>query len=205
MRRPRALLRATAAFALVAAGCLARPALVSRSFSIDGPPSRAAAPAAGRVLTLAPVRVARGLLGKLPDVRTGQHGIETDPYARLAAPPGSMLGAAIRGYLAASISCATSSSPATESPPKPASRCTRASSRACWEPTGGSPDASVPRRGAHGRPGGRRDGNPVKTYSRSVPISRRTAEAVVEAWNRGLGEIMGEFESDLKTALADRP
>ncbi len=45
----------------------------------------------------------------------------------------------------------------------------------------------------------------LKTYSRSVPISQRTAAAVVEAWNRGLGEIMGEFETDLKTAMTRQP
>ena len=44
----------------------------------------------------------------------------------------------------------------------------------------------------------------LKTYLRNVPISQRTASAVVEAWNRGLGEIMGEFEADLQTALASR-
>ncbi len=58
MSRTTAFLRASGLAALAAAGCLAKPALVSRSFTIDGPPARAEAPATGRVLALAPVRVA---------------------------------------------------------------------------------------------------------------------------------------------------
>ena len=45
----------------------------------------------------------------------------------------------------------------------------------------------------------------LQTYFESVPISRRAAAAVVEARNRGLGEIMAEFETGLRTALASRP
>src|SRR6185436_19672535 len=42
----------------------------------------------------------------------------------------------------------------------------------------------------------------LKTYTKSVPISRRAAKDVVEGWNKGLEEIMAEFLADLKSDLA---
>lgn len=41
----------------------------------------------------------------------------------------------------------------------------------------------------------------LKNYSRRRPLSKRTAAAVVEAWNEALGEIMADFLGDLKSAL----
>ena len=41
----------------------------------------------------------------------------------------------------------------------------------------------------------------LRTYTRRVPLSQRTAAAVVAAWNRALGEIMAEFLADLKPVL----
>lgn len=206
MRSPQAFLRAAAVAALAAAGCLAKPALVSRSFSIDGPPARADAPAGGRVLTLAPVRVAAVYSGSYLTYRTGQHGIETDPYARLAAPPGSMLGAAIRGYLAASdfVRDVVLPGDGVASDARIEVYASELAGLLGNEPSGILTlqfRVVVPRAGAAA--GGMEI--LLKTYSRSVPLSRRTAAAVVEAWNRGLGEIMGEFGTDLQTALASRP
>jgi hypothetical protein len=45
----------------------------------------------------------------------------------------------------------------------------------------------------------------LKTYTRRIPLSQRSAAAVVAAWNRALGEVMGEFLPDLKAALPPRP
>jgi hypothetical protein len=158
------------------------------------------------VLTLAPVRVAAVYSGSYLTYRTGQHGIETDPYARLAAPPGSMLGAAIRSYLAASdfVRDVVLPGDGVASDARIEVYASELAGLLEADPAGILTlqfRVVVP---TADRAGG---GNEVllKTYSRSVPISRRTAAAVVEAWNRGLGEIMAEFETDLRTALASRP
>ena len=65
---------------------------------------------------------------------------------------------------------------------------------------GGGPDAAHPR---PVRPV-RRDARSRRSCSgrtrARVPLSQRTAAAVVAAWNRALGEIMAEFLADLKPA-----
>jgi ABC-type transport auxiliary lipoprotein component len=170
------------------------------------PPLRAETPAAGRVLTLAPVRVAPVYSGSYLTYRTGPHGIETDPYARLASPPGSMLGAAIRGYLAASdfVRDVVHPGDGVAAEARIEVYASELVGLLGADPAGILTlqfRVVVPT----ANPAGGGTEILLKTYSRSVPISRRTADAVVEAWNRGLGEIMGEFEADLKTALASRP
>lgn len=203
---PQAFLRTAAGLAvLAAAGCLAKPALVSQSFSIDGPAARTEAPAAGRVLALAPVRVAPVYSGSYLTYRTGQHAVETDPYARLAAPPGSMLGAAIRGYLEDSdfVRDVVQPGDGIAAEARIEVYVSELAGRLGADPAGVLTlqfrvvvPAATPAGGTEVL---------LKTYSRSVPISQRTAAAVVDAWNRGLGEIMGEFEADLKTAMASQP
>ena len=42
----------------------------------------------------------------------------------------------------------------------------------------------------------------LKTYSKTIPIPRSTAKDVVNGWNRGLAEIMAEFQTDLRGSLA---
>lgn len=206
MRSARTFLRAAAVAVLAAAGCLAKPAMVSQSFSIDGPRPRVEAPPAGRVLTLAPVRVAPAYAGSYLTYRTGQHGIETDPYARLASPPGSMLGAAIRGYLETSdfVRDVVQPGDGVAAEARIEVYASELAGLLGADPAGALTlqfRVVVPTDGASG------GGTEIllKTYSRSVPLSRRTAAAVVEAWNQGLREIMDEFEADLKTALASRP
>ena len=202
---PQAFLRTAAVAVLAAAGCLAKPALVSQSFSIDGPPARPEAPAAGRVLALAPLRVAPVYSGSYLTYRTGQHAVETDPYARLAAPPGSMLGAAIRGYLEASdfVRDVVQPGDGIAAEARIEVYVSELAGLLGTDPAGILTlqfRVVVP---AANPAGGREI--LLKTYSRSVPISQRTAAAVVDAWNRGLGEIMGEFEADLKTAMVKQP
>ena len=41
----------------------------------------------------------------------------------------------------------------------------------------------------------------LKTYSKSIPIPQSSARDIVDAWNKGLAEIMAEFQTDLQTAL----
>jgi hypothetical protein len=41
----------------------------------------------------------------------------------------------------------------------------------------------------------------LKTYSATSNNPRATSRAVVDGWNRALAEIMGNFESDLRTSL----
>jgi len=134
--------------------------------------------------------------------RAGNHAIERDPYARFASPPGWLLAAAIRGYLA-NADFVRDVVSIGESPPAQASIEVSVSEIAGDLRTDG-PSAVLALRfrvlSESQSPG--RDPEPfLKTYTKSVPIPRRAAKEVVEGWNKGLEEIMAEFQADLKSYL----
>ncbi len=82
------------------AGCVSKPALVPVSYAIDPPAAAPGVPhEGGGVLALTRVDVAPPYAGISFVYRTGDHGIERDPYASFAVSPGWMLSTAIRGYL----------------------------------------------------------------------------------------------------------
>lgn len=197
---------AVLACALAAAGCLAKPALVAHAYSIDPPPPRQAprSPLA-RVVALRRVEVVPQFDGKSLLYRTGDHELERDPYASFAAPPGEMLTAAIREYLRNASFVRDVVEPGDDLPADlvvevyaselsgdfrrrdDAAGVLRLEFRVL--PARGGPEAPLLR----------------KEYSRRDAIPRRTADALVAAWNRGLSEVMQEFLGDLERTLAAVP
>jgi ABC-type uncharacterized transport system auxiliary subunit len=189
--------------ALGAQGCLSKAAVPEQTFTIDPPAARAAAPAAGAVLMLDRVQVAPAYSGQSLVYRTGEHGIERDPYAQFAAPPGWLLTSAIRGYLvnadfvrdvvvagnglpaAATIEVVASELAGDLKASSPAAILTLQFRVLRFAPSTRVPSAIL-----------------LKTYTRSTPISERTARAVVSGLNQALGAILAEFEADLKAALS---
>jgi hypothetical protein len=202
-----ALLLAWAA-ALGACACVSKPALVSQSFTIDPPAPRAPAPApGGALLSLARVSVAPVYGGVSLVYRVGDHAIERDPYASLAASPAGVLTAAIRGYLRNADFVRDVVSPGEglpvaaaidvsvpelcgdfENPAQPAAVLSL-EFRVVAPATGTAAARELL----------------VRAYTRSLPIPRRTAAAVAAGWNQALGEIMAEFLGDLKAVLTPPP
>jgi ABC-type uncharacterized transport system auxiliary subunit len=196
------------AAALLSSACASKLARAPQTFTIDPPPPRAAVPAgATLVLSLRGVEVAPTYAGAPLVYRVGEHGIERDPYASLAAPPSLILTAAIRGYLKDSPVVRDVIAPgeglpvdavvepaATElagdfsNTAEPAAVLTL-QFRVLAPPVG----AAAPREVL------------LKTYTRRVGLSQRTAAAVVAAWNKALGEIMADFLADLKATRPARP
>jgi hypothetical protein len=192
----------------LAAGCLARPTLVPALFSID-PPVVAEAPrsAGAGVVSVGRVTVDPPFDGRPLVYRTGEHRLERDPYASFAASPADLLTTAVRAYLRRS-----------------------ALARDVVEP-GGAPRADLLvevrvaelsgdlRRADDAAAvlrlhfvvvagGGARQGAPAllqKEYSSRTRVARRTADAIVTAWNEGLAVIMKDFVDDLTAALGQRP
>jgi hypothetical protein len=138
--------------------------------------------------------------------RVGEHGIEHDPYASLAVPPAWILTSAIRGYLLdadfirdvvapgegmpidAEIEPALTELYGDFSNPAEPAAVLSLHFRVLARASGAAPAGEIL----------------LRTYTRRVP-SQRTAAAVVAAWNRALGEIMGAFLTDLKSVLPPRP
>jgi ABC-type uncharacterized transport system auxiliary subunit len=159
------------------------------------------------VVSLRRVEVVPTYAGSELVYRVSEHGIERDPYASLAAPPAWILTSAIRGYLldtdfirdvvapGEGVAIDAEIEPAlTElfgdfsNPAEPVA--VLSLHFRVLAPASG---ASAPREIL------------LKAYTRRIPLSQRTAAAVVAAWNRALGEVMGELLADLKAVLPPRP
>ena len=188
---------------LASTGCLFRPAMVPQSFSIDPPAPQSMGSPGGVVLALTRVEVAPPYSGQSLVYRTAEHGLGRDPYARFVAPPGWLLTAAIRGYLLNADFVRDVAAPGAGARSQAVVEV--AVSKLEGELRTGGPSAVLTLRFRVFSDPGRADGPSeilLKTYSKTIPISRSTAEDVVNGWNRGLAEIMAEFQTDLRGSLA---
>ena len=199
--RPLELLQIAAL--LVATGCLSRPAMVSQSFSIDPPAPQSTGSPGGVVLALARVDVAPPYSGMSFVYRTGEHGLGRDPYARFAAPPAWLLTAAIRGYLMNADFVRDVVAPGTGTRSQATVEVAVSKLEGELRP-GGSSAVLTLRLRVFSDPGGTDGPSEIllKTYSKTIPISRSTAKDVVNGWHQGLAEIMAEFQADLRGFLA---
>jgi uncharacterized lipoprotein YmbA len=203
----KAVLRLTGLAKIVAlsamAGCLSKPAMVSQSFSIDPPAPQSPAASGGVTLALARVEVAPPYSGMSFVYRTGEHGLGRDPYARFAAPPAWLLTAAIRGYLMNADFVRDVVAPGAGT--RSQATVEVAVSKLEGElQTGGSSAVLTLRFRVFADPSAAGSSSEIllKTYSKTIPIRRSTARAVVNGWNQGLAEIMAEFQADLRGSLA---
>jgi ABC-type uncharacterized transport system auxiliary subunit len=196
------------AAALLPGACASKLARTPQTFTIDPPPPRAAVPASATlVVSLRSVEVAPTYAGAPLVYRVGEHGIERDPYASLAAPPSLILTAAIRGYLKDSPFVRDVVAPGEGLPVDAAVEPT------AIELAGDFSNAAEPAAvltlqfRVLAPPAGAAAPREVllKTYTRRVGLSQRTAAAVVAAWNKALGEIMADFLADLKATRPARP
>jgi ABC-type transport auxiliary lipoprotein component len=184
--------------AATASGCTAKPPLEVERFTLDAPDGPLAAPVPGaRLVALAPVSVNPVLLDPSLVYRVGGDRLEVDPYASLAAAPRSLMTSAIRAFLLRQpgirdvvpglvgprgLTLAVNVQEMAgdfRSPAEPAGVLSLEVSVYPGDPTPGTP--------------------PVlrKVYARREPLPRRTAAAVVSAWNRALVSIMTEIGIDL--------
>lgn len=193
-----------AAAVLLSVGCASKFPQAPQTFTIDPPPVRAVPPAgATRVLALRRADTAPAYAGVELRYRVGEHGVEKDPYASFAAPPSWLVTSAMRGYLRNADYVRDVVVPGEGIPvdadiepnvlelagdftneSEPAAVLT-IHFRVVAPGIGAAPPAEIL----------------LKAYTKRRPLTRRTAAAVVEAWNLALGEIMADFIADLKAAL----
>ncbi len=196
-------MRRGAVTALVAAGalsCLSRQALVPQLFTLDPPTERAASPAGrGRAVVVRRVTVAAPFEGRELVYRTGAYRFERDPYATLVAPPAALLADAVREHLGQAGFVRGAADPnEAPAPALPMDVELRELSGDFVHP---ERPAAVIVVAFEVRPAG--DASPIfrKVYTRRTVLSRRTADAVVTAWNAELADVLGELERDLDAAL----
>ncbi len=190
--------------ALLTGACASKLPERPQTFTIDPPaPRTSPAPTATRVVALRRAEVAPTYAGSELVYRVAEHGIERDPYASLAAPPAWILTSAIRGYLRDSDYIRDVVAPGEGIPVDADIEPTL--TELCGDFSSPTESAAVlslrfrvlaPATGA-----GTAREILLKTYTRRTPLTQRTAAAVVAAWNSALGEVMGEFLTDLKPVL----
>jgi cholesterol transport system auxiliary component len=200
--------KALALAAVCAAGCVSKAPLAVQSFTIDPPaPSTAVDQAGAVVVSMARVRVAPPYAGTSFTYRMGSHRVERDPYATFAAPPGWMLTTAVRGYLRNADFIRDVVEPGGEIPVVASIEADAGELTADLAEAG---DATAvlaltfrvytPAAGATLEKEMFR-----KTYTRTRPLAKRDADAIVSAWNRDLSEIADEFLADLRPVLMRAP
>jgi ABC-type uncharacterized transport system auxiliary subunit len=185
----------------VAAGCLTKPAMVPKSFSIDPPAPRSTASPGRVVLSVARVDVSPPYSGQALVYRIAEHGFERDPYARFTAPPSWLLTGAIRGYLANADYVRDVVAPGDGA--RADATIQTSVLQMAGDLRGRAPAAvlTLRIRVLSGPAARERSEILLKTYAKSIPITQSSARDVVDAWNKGLAEIMAEFQTDLQTAL----
>ena len=185
-----------------ATGCLSRTALVPRSYSIDPPEKRSPPSSGGIVLSLPRVEVAPPYSGQSFVYRTGEHDLVRDPYARFASPPGWLLTAAIRGYLANADFVRDVVSPGHGIRSEATIECAVSELAGEIHPSGSSAVLTLRFRVFSNSDGARRaEEILLKSYSSTLPISPASAQEAVRGWNQGLADIMAEFQTDLRASL----
>jgi ABC-type uncharacterized transport system auxiliary subunit len=192
------------AAALLSTACASKLARTPQSFTLDPPAPRVTpAPGATRVLSLRPAEANPTYAGVELVYRVGEHAIERDPYASFAVPPAWMLTAALRGYLRDADFVRDVVVPGEGVPID--AEIEPAIVELAGDFTHEAEPAAVMT--LHFRVlapvAGSATGKEIllKNYSRRRPLSKRTAAAMVAAWNEALGEIMADFLGDLKSAL----
>jgi uncharacterized lipoprotein YmbA len=188
--------------ALAATACLTARSPSPRSFTIDAPQPKDPSTAGGLIVAVARVEVAPEYSGEALVYQTSDHELVRDPYARFAALPSSMLATAIRGYLANADFIGDVVSPASELPPQVTVETSAVKLAGVLRSTESSSLLTIRFRVLRN---GKGTAPPtelfLKTYSATSNNPRATSRAVVDGWNRALAEIMGNFESDLRTSL----
>ena len=190
---PIALFVFSLVLSLCLTGCLSRPALVHQTFALQTPAITNTAPATGRVLVLRPVEVSPLFAGQALVYRTGPNAYETDPYAGFLVPPSRALAIPVRAYLA--------NSGAFADVVEPGSLLTAGQQLQVYvtelygdfrQPA--QPAAVLSLRMVLATA----EGNVIlqKVYSRSMPLQKNTATAVVAGYDQALAGIMADFSAD---------
>jgi cholesterol transport system auxiliary component len=186
------------ALGLFLAGCLSKPALVTKKFALQPPPTTGSVAGKGTgTLVVPPVEVSPLFAKQAFVYRIGPNEYETDPYAGFLVSPDQSLTIPIRTCLANSGLFANVVGPDSLLKPD------KVLQIQVTELYGDFRDAKQPTavlalRVVFASLSG--DVILQKEYSRNLTIQKNTASAVVAGWNQALGEIMDELASDLASA-----
>jgi cholesterol transport system auxiliary component len=180
-------------------GCLSRPALNEQTFTFSAPAIAATnIPASDRVLGIRNLQIAAPFEGRSLVYRTGEFSYVRDPYAEFMESPAEELMAPVRAWLrgngdfSAVVEAGSAHKPDTlveisvsqlfgdfRQPEHPAAILTIRF--VFFDAPNGVPGKVILE----------------QEYSRSIPLNRPTAAALMEGWNRALTEILTEVSSDL--------
>lgn len=180
-------------------GCLSRPHLDHQSFVFAPPSSTAKAATSGRVLRIRDLQVAAPFADRAFVYRTGQFSYDRDPYAEFMVSPTDGLLSSIGGWMRESgafkavVESGSALKPDTlveihvtelygdfrQSEP---ARAVLAMGFVFFDSPNGVPGKVILQR----------------EYRRDIPLSARTAAALIEGWNQALAQILDSAVLDLE-------
>jgi len=185
-------------------GCLSKPPLKKQTFTFAAPATAPAnAGAGGRVLGIRHLRIAPPFDGRSLVYRTGDFSYVRDPYAEFLAPPEEEMLAPVRGWLRGDDTF--SAVVESDSALKPNTLVEINVTRLFGDfRQSKSPAAVFTMRCVFFDA---RNGVPEKVllqqeYSRTIPLKAPSAAALVDGWNRALGEMLAQAASDLRRIRA---
>ncbi len=185
---------------LALCGCLSKPPLHKQTFTFAAPPTASAVAVAGdRVLGIRHLRIAPPFDGRSLVYRTGEFSYVRDPYAEFLDPPEEQMMAPVRGWLRRTgvfsdvVDAGSALKPNTVVEisvtqlygdfRRPEHPCAVVTMRLVFlEARTGAPTKSVLQ----------------QEYSRSIPLTARSAAALMEGWNQAFDGIFAEVASDLR-------
>jgi hypothetical protein len=192
---------------LALCSCLSKPPLHKQTFTFGAPSAASGGTVTGdRVLGIRHLRIAPPFDGRSLVYRTGEFSYVRDPYAEFLDPPEEEMMAPVRGWLrhngcfTAVMERGSALRPNTileisvpqfygdfRIPEHPTAILTMQFT--FFEASNGVPEKLIWQH----------------EYSRIIPLKTSTAALLMEGWNKGLSEILGDASSDFhRTAAADR-
>ncbi len=191
-----------AAGVLATVACLTPRSPTPQSFTIEAPAPQRTPSAGGVVVAMTRVEVAPEYAGQAFVYQSAEHELIRDPYARFAAMPSLLLSTAVRDYLADADFISDVVSPDSGLRPKVTVETAALKLSGVLRPTDSSstltlrfrvllsPSEVVPATAIL-----------LKTYTSTTQNPQATPRAVLGGWNQALSEVMGLFESDLRSSL----
>ena len=183
-------------------GCLSRPSLVKESFAFAIPPASNAPAEMGRVIGIRQISVAAPFDTQPLTYRTGNDSYERDSYAGFLVSPEQSLAEPVRAYLRNSGYFSMVTEPRSAQTPDVEFEISvpqlYGDFRDHSHPTAVLRMRFLAFENARGKPG---KVLLQKDYSRNIPLSARTAAALVTSWNTALEQVVSEAAADLKAAL----
>ncbi|HXT11499.1 MAG TPA: ABC-type transport auxiliary lipoprotein family protein [Candidatus Angelobacter sp.] len=187
--------------AVALGGCLSRPNLVKETFAFSSPKASTAETNEGPVIGIRQISVAPQFDGQSFTYRTGELSYERDPYAGFLVSPEESLAEPLREELRNSGAFRAVTEPDSQLKPDVELEISVPQLYGDFRDKARPVAVLQMRFLATKNTGGKPKVLLQKDYVRKIPLSARTAAALMAGWNQALQQITTDAANDLKAAV----